>query len=106
MAASTRAAPPNPDADALLLALTFLVGDSVHDLFVGGVGFTDEEPPWVEPALQHPVELSVAKLSGQFTGAPVDAVDLPVEALDRVWAAVDGSAAAATKAAYRSDWSV
>ncbi len=29
---------------------------------------------------------------------------LPIEALDRVWAAVDASTAAATKAAYRSDW--
>jgi len=29
---------------------------------------------------------------------------LPVEALDRVWAAVGASTAAATKAAYRSDW--
>ena len=37
-------------------------------------------------------------------GAPVDAVDLPVEALDRVWAAVDASTSPATKAAYRSDW--
>ena len=29
---------------------------------------------------------------------------LPVEALDRVWAAVDASTSASTKAAYRSDW--
>jgi len=29
---------------------------------------------------------------------------LPVEALDRVWAAVDASTSSATKAAYRSDW--
>ena len=35
---------------------------------------------------------------------PVDAVDLSVEALDRVWAAVEASTSAATKAAYRSDW--
>jgi integrase len=30
--------------------------------------------------------------------------DLPIEALDRVWAAVDASTSPATKAAYRSDW--
>ena len=30
--------------------------------------------------------------------------NLPIEALDRVWAAVEASTAAATKAAYRSDW--
>jgi len=29
---------------------------------------------------------------------------LPIEALDRVWAAVDASTSVATKAAYRSDW--
>ncbi len=30
--------------------------------------------------------------------------DLPVDAVDRVWAAVEGSTSSATKAAYRSDW--
>ena len=37
-------------------------------------------------------------------GPPVDAVDLSVEALDRVWVAVDASTSPNTKAAYRSDW--
>ena len=37
-------------------------------------------------------------------GLPVDAVDLDAETVRRVWAAVEGSTSAATKAAYRSDW--
>ncbi len=37
-------------------------------------------------------------------GLPVDAVDLDAETVRRVWAAVEASTSAATKAAYRSDW--
>ncbi len=37
-------------------------------------------------------------------GLPVEAVDLDAETVRRVWAAVEGSTSAATKAAYRSDW--
>ncbi len=47
---------------------------------------------------------AIAALADHRQGSPVEALDLPVEALDRVWAAVDGSTSAATKAAYRSDW--
>jgi len=52
------------------------------------------------------VEGDLAALAGHRQGLPVDAVDhgLDVEAVDRVWAAVEGSTSAATKAAYRSDW--
>ncbi len=35
---------------------------------------------------------------------PVEARDLPVTALERVWAAVEASTSVNTKAAYRSDW--
>jgi len=47
-----------------------------------------------------------AAVADHRQGLPVDAVDhgLDVEAVDRVWAAVEGSTSAATKAAYRSDW--
>ena len=43
---------------------------------------------------------------GHRQGMPVDAVDhqLDVDAVDRVWAAVEASTSASTKAAYRSDW--
>ena len=46
----------------------------------------------------------IAALADHRQGSPVEAFDLPVEALDRVWAAVDASMSAATKSAYRSDW--
>jgi len=36
--------------------------------------------------------------------SPVEALDLAVEALERVWAAVQASTSVNTKAAYRSDW--
>ena len=51
-----------------------------------------------------PAQPTVTTRGDPGHGLPVDAVDLPVEALDRVWAAVDASTSAATKAAYRSDW--
>ena len=50
-----------------------------------------------------PTPLAVAE---HRQSMPVDAVDhdLDVDAVARVWAAVQGSTSAATKAAYRSDW--
>jgi len=42
--------------------------------------------------------------TGAGHGVPVGALDLPVEALERVWAAVQASTSVNTKAAYRSDW--
>ncbi len=47
---------------------------------------------------------AIAALADHRQSPPVEALDLPVEVLDRVWAAVDASTAPATKAAYRSDW--
>jgi len=41
--------------------------------------------------------------AGVGHGVPVEALDLPVEALERVWAAVQASTSVNTKA-YRSDW--
>jgi len=55
------------------------------------------------PAIQS-AHRDLAALAEHRQGSPVDAVDLPVEAVDRVWAAVEGSTSSATKAAYRSDW--
>ncbi len=42
--------------------------------------------------------------TGAGHGSPVEALDSPVEALERVWAAVEASTSVNTKAAYRSDW--
>ena len=47
----------------------------------------------------------VAAVADHRQGSPVGAAgDLDAEAVRRVWAAVDASTSAATKAAYRSDW--
>jgi len=50
------------------------------------------------------LETSIHALGDPGHGLPVGAPGLPVDAVDRVWAAVEGSTSAATKAAYRSDW--
>ncbi len=52
-------------------------------------------------AASQPVD---AALPDHRLGMPVEAFALPVEIVDRVWAAVDASTSSATKAAYRSDW--
>ena len=51
-----------------------------------------------------PAQPAVATPVDGGEGSPVDAAELSVEALDRVWAAVDASTSPNTKAAYRSDW--
>ena len=51
-----------------------------------------------------PAQPTVATPVDGGPDSPVDAADLPAEALDRVWAAVDASTSPNTKAAYRSDW--
>ncbi len=50
------------------------------------------------------VQRDVGTLANHRQGSPVEALDLPVEALERVWAAVEASTSVNTKAAYRSDW--
>ncbi len=63
------------------------------------------EPVGERPALTAmPTRLAIT--SGRpAVAAPGDSGHgLDVESLDRVWAAVEGSTSAATKAAYRSDW--
>ena len=51
-----------------------------------------------------PVRLALLPAQPAVTAVGDPGHGLPVEALDRVWAAVDASTSAATKAAYRSDW--
>ena len=51
-----------------------------------------------------PVRLALLTAEPAVATAGDPGHGLPVEALDRVWAAVDASTSAATKAAYRSDW--
>jgi len=57
----------------------------------------------VPPAVSA-VQRDVGTLANHREDSPVEALDLPVEALERVWAAVEASTSVNTKAAYRSDW--
>jgi len=59
--------------------------------------------PVSEPSVTAPGDLGHSA-SIEALAVPVEAFGLPREVLDRVWAAVDASTSAATKAAYRSDW--
>ncbi len=69
-----------------------------------------EEAGPVEPVGERPALTSAPTRLAITSGRPVVPAPgdpghgLPVEALDRVWAAVDASTSSATKAAYRSDW--
>jgi len=64
----------------------------------------------VEPVGERPALTAVPTRLAITSGRPAVIAlgdpghGLPVEALDRVWAAVDASTSSATKAAYRSDW--
>ncbi len=62
--------------------------------------FAAESAPHAVSAVQR----DVGTLANHRQGSPVEALDLPVEALERVWAAVEASTSVNTKAAYRSDW--
>jgi len=63
------------------------------------------EPVGERPALTGvPTRLAITSGRPAVTAPGDPGHDLDVEALDRVWAAVDASTSPATKAAYRSDW--
>jgi len=63
------------------------------------------EPVGERPALTAmPTRLAITSGRPAVTALGDPGHGLDVEALDRVWAAVDGSTSSATKAAYRSDW--
>ncbi len=63
------------------------------------------EPVGERPALTAmPTRLAITSGRPAVTALDDPGHGLPVEALDRVWAAVDASTSSATKAAYRSDW--